>query len=202
MKIFINILLFFLIIEIVLFFFNNVNKKIILKPNSKILSFGDSITYGYNLKKEQNYPSKLSKLLNIEVVNSGINGNTTEDGLNRIEEEINLISPDLIILCLGGNDFIQKIPVEETKENLIKIIKIIKKKNIKIILIGTPNLNIYGFYSMDFFEDIAKKENIILNNKVLLKIIKNNNLKIDEVHPNEKGYEILSKEISKMIKIK
>ena len=82
-------LLFLAIIVIFAFnFFDNSDEEfdgaIMLPLDTKILAFGDSITYGYNVETKKNYPSQLAELLQTDVINAGVNGETTSEGLRRL----------------------------------------------------------------------------------------------------------------------
>ena len=96
---------------------------------------------GYGLKKNQALSIILENDLketgfNIRVINGSISGDTSEDGLYRIEEYTSSGDIDLIVLGLGANDMLRRINPDQTESNLRKIIEIIKTKNIKIILAG------------------------------------------------------------------
>jgi len=70
-------------------------------PQDTILAFGDSITYGYGVHTSQSYPSVLASLLNRKVINAGVNGDTSEDGLSRLPNLLQDTSIKLILLCFG-----------------------------------------------------------------------------------------------------
>ena len=114
---------------------------------------------GYGLPNKQHLSVVLEQNLrsegyDIEVINGSVSGNTSLDGLNRIEETLSELGIDLIILGLGANDMLRKINPNETKQNLEKIIKIIQDKNIKIILAGMVASTSYGLnykYPLDAY---------------------------------------------------
>ena len=117
---------------------SNEDKKI--KINS-ILLFGDSLMSGYGLLEEEHLSKILEKDLkldgySINVSNESISGDTTFDGLNRIENIFLDKNYDLVIIGLGANDMLRGINPNVTKKNLEKIIEIILKKNMKILLTG------------------------------------------------------------------
>jgi len=103
----------------------------------KILLFGDSLMSGYGLSEEYHLSAVLQENLksegyDIEVINGSISGDTSLDGLDRIEETLSEFDVDLIILGLGANDMLRRINPEQTEQNLEKIIKIIQNKKINI----------------------------------------------------------------------
>jgi len=110
-----------------------------LENVNKILLFGDSLMSGYGLKEDQTLSIILENDLkdagyNIKVINGSVSGDTSEDGLDRIEEYVSNSDIDLIVLGLGANDMLRRINPDQIESNLRKIIEIIKTKNIKIIL--------------------------------------------------------------------
>ena len=134
-----KLLLFFktLLISLILISCSENNK---LENVNKILLFGDSLMSGYGLKENQALSIILENDLketgyNIRVINGSVSGDTSEDGLERIEEYISDSDIDLVVLGLGANDMLRRINPNQTENNLRKIIEIIKTKNIKIIFI-------------------------------------------------------------------
>lgn len=81
---------------------------VMLPPGTKVLAFGDSITHGYGVGKNDNYPSQLSKLLNASVINSGVSGEISKEGLRRLPGVLEKYKPNILILCHGGNDILRK----------------------------------------------------------------------------------------------
>ena len=107
----------------------------------KVLLFGDSLMSGYGLPEEDHLSVILEKSLKsegyeIQVFNGSVSGDTSLDGLDRIEDELSGESYDLIIIGLGANDMLRRINPNQTKQNLDKIINIILDNNIKVILAG------------------------------------------------------------------
>jgi len=175
----------------------------------KILLFGDSLMSGYGLPVEQHLSVVLEKNLKsedykIEVINGSVSGNTSLDGLNRIEETLSKQSVDLIILGLGANDMLRQINPNETEKNMEKIIKIIKEKNVNIILAGMVASPSNGLdYKKKFdkiFPNLAKKYDLslipFLLKGVALKPKFNLN---DGMHPNKDGILLISKTLERGI---
>ncbi|MEJ2415039.1 MAG: GDSL-type esterase/lipase family protein, partial [Sulfurimonas sp.] len=83
-------------------------KKQPLSKDTTILAFGDSLTAGYGASKGQDYPAHLQRLSGIKVINAGISGEVSADGLKRLPELLQEYKPQLVILCHGGNDILRK----------------------------------------------------------------------------------------------
>ena len=132
----------------------------------KVLLFGDSLMSGYGLPEEDHLSVVLEKSLKsegyeIQIFNGSISGDTSSDGLDRIEDELSDVSYDLIIIGLGANDMLRRINPDQTKQNLEDIIKIITSNNIKIILAGMIASPTNGLsYKKKFdkiYPDLSKK---------------------------------------------
>ena len=175
----------------------------------KVLLFGDSLMSGYGLPEESHLSVILEKSLNSEgyetqVFNGSVSGNTSLDGLNRIEDELLDESYDLIIIGLGANDMLRRINPNQTKQNLDKIINIILDNNIKVILAGMVASPTNGLsYKKEFdkiYPDLSKKFELELIPFLLKGVALNPNFNQDDgLHPNEKGVLIIAETIKRSI---
>ena len=175
----------------------------------KVLLFGDSLMSGYGLPEEDHLSVILEKSLKSEgyetqVFNGSVSGNTSLDGLNRIEDELLDESYDLIIIGLGANDMLRRINPNQTKQNLDKIINIILDNNIKVILAGMVASPTNGLsYKKEFdkiYPDLSKKFEIELIPFLLKGVALNPNFNQDDgLHPNEKGVLIIAETIKRSI---
>ena len=164
---------------------------------------------GYGLKENQTLSIILENDLkeagyNIRVINGSVSGDTTEDGLDRIEKYISDSNIDLVILGLGANDMLRRINPNQTENNLRKIIEIIKTKNKKIILAGMKASPTNGLAYKKKFDDIfpklAKEYDLTLIPFLLKKVALNPKLnQSDGIHPNYEGAKVISETIRKSI---
>ena len=171
-----------------------------LNPQDTILAFGDSLTYGYNAKPNENYPTLLSNLSRHKVINAGVPAETSADGLRRLPKLIEDDSIKLMILFFGGNDIIQNVPTGKLKENLKTMIHMAKSKKIDVLLISVPNLNIFGLSPLELYEEIADEEDIPLFQGMLADILEKPSLKSDQIHPNALGYKVMAERIYEKVK--
>lgn len=182
------------------------NNKIVVK---KILLFGDSLMSGYGLSEEHHLSIVLEENLksegyDIEVINGSVSGDTSLDGLDRIEEALSEYNVDLIILGLGANDMMRRINPQQTEQNLEKIIKIIQDKKINILLAGmvaSPSNGLdYKKKFDEIFPNLAKKYELPLIPFLLDEVALKPELNLsDGIHPNDKGILVISKTVKKSI---
>jgi acyl-CoA thioesterase-1 len=113
-----------------------------------LLCFGDSLTAGYGTDYGQSYPDDLQRLLDAQgfryhVVNAGISGNTTKDGLDRIARVV-ARHPQIVVVEFGGNDGLRGLPLEQTQANLSSIIAQLQANGAKVVLAGITLPPDYG----------------------------------------------------------
>lgn len=176
-----------------------------------ILFFGDSLTAGYGLSKEQAFPALVEKELNeaghnVKVINAGSSGETSAGGLNRIDWVLK--QPiDVFVLELGANDGLRGFPVQDTKKNLQKIIDKVKTKNpdVKIVIAGMmvpPNLGAeYAARFKNIFPELARKNKGLLIPFLLDGVAGDDSLNMpDGIHPNPDGHAIVADNVMSVIK--
>ena len=171
----------------------------LLSGDDTILAFGDSLTYGTGAKQGEDYPTLLSKLTNLSVINAGVPGEISSKGLVRLPELLDKHNPKLLILIHGGNDILKKLPRTEQKSNLIEMIALAKEKNIEIAMLGVPEPGIF-LKSAEIYEQIAIETNVPIELSLLPDILGDNSLKSDIAHPNQKGYQKMADGIFKFLK--
>ncbi|MCB1053972.1 MAG: arylesterase [Acidobacteria bacterium] len=165
-------------------------------PGTTVVCFGDSITYGIGAGKGATYPQLLGERLGIEVINDGIPGDTTEDGVTRLDDLLEL-DPWLVVVELGGNDLLDRRPAAAVEDNLRTILETLLDHRILPVLVAVDAP--LGYDYDDLFERLAKEYRIPLENKALAKILRSPGLKADPIHPNAKGYEILAERVAKVL---
>ncbi|MBS1155052.1 MAG: lipolytic protein family [Proteobacteria bacterium] len=170
-----------------------------LAANATILAFGDSLTYGTGAQPAENYPAVLATLTARQVINAGVPGETSADGRERLDQTLNESRPALLILCMGGNDFLRKVPEAETVENLRAMLELAKSRRIPTLLIATPRPGL-GIAVPAFYAELAKQYAIPLEAKSLEEILASRDLKSDLIHPNATGYRQLAEAVAEVLK--
>jgi len=131
-----------------------------------IVAFGDSLTAGYGADPGKSYPDFLQQELDrrglrYRVVNAGISGDTTTDGLARLSM-VTALKPAVVIVEFGGNDGLRGLPIATTRANLEQIVAELKQSGTKVLLAGMTLPPNYGpDYIRDFqriYVDLAAKE--------------------------------------------
>ncbi len=170
-----------------------------LQPDDTILAFGDSLTFGKGVNPAQAYPAVLQELSGHPVVNAGVSGETTEQGLKRLPGELQTHNPGLVILFEGGNDILQNLPSANTEANLDSMIQHILNHGSQIVLVAVPEKSIFSS-SAPWYTALAEKHNLIVQDDIVSKLLKKPSMKSDSVHFNEAGYRALAESIHEMLK--
>jgi acyl-CoA thioesterase I len=136
----------------------------------RVVAFGDSLTAGLGIPRDRAYPALLQQKLRekglaIEVINAGVSGDTSADGLRRanwaLEGDVRLL-----ILALGANDALRGLPPRQMKENLQGIIHRARQRGIPVLLVGMEAPPNYGEqYAAAFrlvFQELARENKVTL----------------------------------------
>jgi acyl-CoA thioesterase-1 len=172
-------------------------------PQVHIVALGDSLFAGYGLRAEEAYPVRLEAALrahgvNASVINAGVSGDTTEDGLARLQFTLSsqAQAPDMVLISLGGNDMLRGLPLDRTKANLDAILSELAKRHIKTVVMGmlaAPNMG--PDYAKQFnaiFPALAKKHGAVLVPFFLKPIFGKPELQLpDHIHPTAQGVEAM-----------
>lgn len=169
-----------------------------LADDTVILAFGDSLTFGVGSKPEFSYPSQLAQLTGLQVINAGVSGEVTDDGLIRLKEKLETMQPDLIILLEGGNDILRNKSFNSIKSNLSKMILLAKKDNIPVILIGVPKKSLFSD-TASFYSELAEHHQLVFEGEIISDLIRSPSMKSDSVHFNQQGYRKLAENIYQLL---
>ena len=169
----------------------------------KMLFLGDSLTAGYQLDPSRAYPNQLEKKLGshmITAINQGISGDTSYTLLNRLDFTLQHVTPNLVFLCIGANDGLRGMPIQQTEKNIQTIISKIQTKKIPIIMAGMTLPDNYSRqYIQNFetmYEKVASKNGIRLMPFLLKDVAGKPEYNLsDGIHPNAAGHKIIAENI-------
>ena len=176
----------------------------------KIVAFGDSLTAGFGLTEKESYPYLLQAKLksdgyDYEVINAGVSGDTSIGGLERADWVLGQENVQILILELGANDLLRRMPVDKMKRNLAQIIEKAQSKNVKVLLCGMlAPTSVGANYQREYvsvFPDLADKYNVEFLPFLLENVALNKNLnQADGIHPNAEGERIMMENVYKELK--
>jgi lysophospholipase L1-like esterase len=165
-------------------------------PGRTIVCLGDSITSGVGSAPGEAYPELLAARLGREVVNAGISGATAADGLLRVEEVL-AKDPWLVVVELGGNDLLRRVPPEETERSLRLILDRLLAARVVPVLVEMDAP--FGGRYREIYERLGDEYGVPVVADALGDVLRDRSLKSDTIHPNAAGQRVLAAAIAEEI---
>lgn len=168
-------------------------------PAEAIVCFGDSLTEGVGAVAGEDYPAVLSRELGRPVVNAGLRGDTTATALERLSEAVLSRNPRVVIVLLGGNDFLRRMPLQETRRNLEAIVRRIQESGAMVVIAGIR----LGFFTDEYaaiFAETSERLGALYVPTVMKGMLSDSSLRSDPIHPNSAGYRLIAERIAAKLK--
>jgi lysophospholipase L1-like esterase len=165
-----------------------------LPDDAVILAFGDSLTYGTGASKATSYPSVLADLTGLRVINEGVAGEQTAQGLARLPSVLAEYQPDLVILCHGGNDILRRKSKDQARQNLEAMVGLIETSGAQVVLLGVPDFGLFLAVA-EFINKAAENTKVAYIQDLLPDLQGDNSIRSDTVHFNAEGYAQLAQGI-------
>ena len=170
-----------------------------LQQGDVILAFGDSLTAGIGADENQSYPSVLAELSGLEVINAGISGETTQEGAERLAQELDAHQPALLILIEGGNDILRNRSAASIKRDLASMIDTAKASGVPVVLIGVPQKKLFSS-SAPWYRELAEEHGLVFEGEVIGSLMRSPSMKSDPIHFNAEGYRAMAEAIYELLK--
>jgi len=171
-----------------------------IAAGSTVLALGDSLTFGTGAAAEAGYPTRLADLTGWTVVNAGVPGNTSAQAHERLPPLLTEHAPRLVLLSIGGNDFLRQVPEEQTRINIAAMLGEIGATGAQAVLIAVPRPAVMAalFGSLDdhpLYEALATEHRVPLFASGWARVLSDPRLKADRIHANAEGYERFAREL-------
>jgi acyl-CoA hydrolase len=172
-----------------------------IPQGATVLILGDSLSYGTGANTGTNtgedYPSLLATKTGWQIINAGVPGDTSAGGLERLPALLQQHQPKLLIVELGGNDFLHNVPQTKTMANLKAILTQAKQAAVPTVLVAIPEVSAFraamgNLQDHTLFETLAQETSTPLISNVFSEVLSDNTLKADQIHANAKGYAVVS----------
>ena len=170
-----------------------------LDSGATVLAFGDSLTFGTGAAPAESYPAVLERSIGRKVVNAGVPGETSAQGLERLPATLDEVKPKLMLLCHGGNDFLRRLDDAQAAANVRGMIQLARERGIPVVLIATPKPGLPPSVPA-FYGEIAAELKVPYDDGVLRSVLLDNALKSDMVHPNAAGYARIAAAVEKVLR--
>ena len=170
-----------------------------LAPDAVVLAFGDSITFGTGAAEAESYPAQLERLIGRKVVRAGVPGEVSAQALARLPAALEEHQPRLLVLCIGGNDFLRNLGQAQVAANVRAMIRLVKDKGADVVLLGTPEKGLL-VTPPKFYAEIAQEFRIPYEGQVVGEILRSAELKSDPIHPNARGYRLIAERVAELLR--
>jgi acyl-CoA thioesterase I len=170
-----------------------------LPGDAVILAFGDSLTFGTGAAEDESYPAQLEQLIGRRVVRAGVPGEVSAQALARLPVALDEHAPRLLLLCIGGNDFLRQLGNHQAEDNVRAMVKLARSRGVEVLLIGTPEPG-YSLSPPSFYADIAKEFRQPYEEAAMSQVLKDNTLKSDPIHPNARGYRLIAERVAERLR--
>ena len=174
-----------------------------LPRGATVLALGDSLTYGYGAPPEAAYPRKLSELTGWQLVNGGVSGDTSQQALARLPALMKQ-SPKLVLLGIGGNDFLRRVAETETRRHIGSTIAVVQAAGVPLVLIAEPQLSLGALVGSlsdhPLYADLAGEYRVPLFAGGWADILSDAGLRSDAIHANARGYALFAERLAAFLK--
>lgn len=170
-----------------------------LANNAVILAFGDSLTYGTGAEQTESYPAVLEQLIGRRVVNAGIPGEETGEGLSRLPQVLQKEKPALMIICHGGNDLLRLLNQQQAANNLRDMIRLAQKQGVAVVLIAVPTPDMF-LSPTHMYREIANDLAVPLEDEIIFAVLADGSLRSDYIHPNAAGYRRIAEALATLLR--
>ena len=170
-----------------------------LPDDAVVLAFGDSLTFGTGASENESYPAQLERLIGRRVVRAGVPGEVTAQALARLPGALDQHAPRLLLLAIGGNDFLHRLGNAQAEENVRAMVRLARSRGVQVVLIGTLEPGVF-VTPPAFYASIAKEFGVPYENAVIGEVLKNASLKSDPIHPNAGGYGVIAERVAAVLK--
>lgn len=159
-----------------------------------VLALGDSLTFGTGATPETSYPSVLARVTGWQVVNAGVPGDTSAGALARLPDLLQEHTPSLVLVSIGGNDFLRRMPSAQTQANLRSLCVQSAAAGAQVLLVGVPEASALAAVARSLvdhpmYEGLADELRVPLHAQGWSGVLNDPALRSDPIHANAAGYE-------------
>jgi acyl-CoA hydrolase len=170
-----------------------------------VVVLGDSLTAGYGLSAAQSWVAHLGSATGWKTVNGGVSGDTSAQGMARLPALLEEHRPAAVFIALGGNDFLQKLPVIELRANLLAIAGQVRRAGARPVLVAVPAPSVAGavFRNLadhEVYAALARDAGMPLLDEAISEVLSRPEWKLDALHPNAEGHRELAERMVKKLR--
>ena len=170
-----------------------------------VLAFGDSVTFGTGAATGEDWPTLLAAATGWQIVNAGVPGDTAQAAGMRLPALLSQHTPALVIIEIGGNDFLRRRTAAEVKADVRVLVQAAKASGAQVVLVAVPALSLLAAVAgrpsdAPLYAELAEEEQVALVPDVFSDVLGDAALRADPIHPNAAGYRQMAVGIHQRLK--
>ncbi len=170
-----------------------------LPSDAIVLAFGDSLTFGTGASEDESYPAQLERIIGRRVVRAGVPGEVSAQALARLPAALDEHAPHLLLLCIGGNDFLRRLGNQQAERNVREMVRLARSRGVAVMLIATPEPG-FTVTPPAFYSSVAREFRLPYEEGVIGQVLRDSSLKADPIHPNARGYRLIAERVADQLK--
>jgi acyl-CoA thioesterase-1 len=177
----------------------------LVPAGATVLALGDSVTFGTGAAPGEDWPTLLAAATGWQVVNAGVPGDTAQAALSRLHPLLAQHRPALVIIEIGGNDFLRRRSAAEVKADVRALVQTAKASGAQVVLVAVPALSLLAAVAgrpsdAPLYAELADEEQLALVPEVFSEVLGNADLRADPIHPNAAGYRQMTQGLQQRLK--
>lgn len=168
-----------------------------IEAGQTVLAFGDSVTHGTGAAAGEDWPTRLALQTGWRVINAGLPGDTAQAGARRLPALLEAHRPALLLIEMGGNDFLRRREARLVKEDLRQLVQQGRQAGAQVVLVAVPALSLFGVVAgrvsdAPIYAELAEEEGVPVVADVFAEVLNQPALCADKIHPNAAGYRVMA----------
>ena len=172
----------------------------VVAAGSTVLALGDSLTFGTGAAPETSYPAVLARLSGWQVVNAGVPGDTSAQALERLPALLQEHKPALVLVSIGGNDLLRRLPEADTRANLQRICELAQAAGAQVLVLAVPRPSVASAFigslsDHPMYAEVSTALKLPLHAQGWSTVLADESLRADQIHANARGYAQMARSV-------
>jgi len=168
----------------------------VVPAGATVVALGDSLTYGTGAESASSYPTALAALTAWNVVNAGVPGETAAQGCDRLPGLIAEHRPALVLVLLGGNDFLRRRPDAAISDALAACAASARDAATTLVLMPVPRLGLSGLSNASLYAEASRTLGVPMVDAGLSDFLAQSAMRADAIHLNAAGYRAMAQRVA------
>jgi len=171
-----------------------------VSAGATVLALGDSLTFGSGATPETSYPAVLAGLTGWQVINAGVPGDTSAQALQRLPGLLQEHRPELVLVSIGGNDLLRRLPEADTRANVQRICELTRDAGAQVLLLAVPRPSLAAAVTGSLsdhpmYAELAAALQLPLQANGWASVLADEALRSDQIHANARGYAQMARNV-------